>query len=1051
LEDYSSFLVTFSGNAPEDLKQVINEYYLQDNIEGVMLIGDLPSAWYEMNEEFRIDGRWQREFVEFPIDHFYTDLDGQWIDSDDNEIYDKHTGNMEPEIWLGRIKADNLNIYDSDEAEIINSYFAKNHLYRKGLVSHNQKALAYIDDDWAGSGLQIQSYLQNMYEEVELVNEPEITTAELYKQKLVADYEYIQVNVHSNPTMHFFDDTVTNQEIINLNPTAYFYNLFCCSNCHFEESNNMGSLYFLGNDHGLGVVGSTKSGSMLFFNDYYYPLSQGSTFGEAFQIWWSDNVDTATGNEVWERSWFYGMVYLGDATLKPFMQQETTLVVDADFNGDETGTFLNPYNSISEAIDQATDGYTILVEPGNYQEQINFAGKKIQLRSFYGPDSTFLSYNQGRAVIFDTAADSTTVLDGFTIENSAGGIWVEGSPKLQNLIVKNNQDSPRGGGIVGYNSNTIIENCQIYNNIADWGGGVSFSNSNITIRNSSITSNLAEWHGGGICSLTSNLTLQNVKIQNNTANQHGGALFFNSEGTTSNALLENVLVTGNSANITGGLHFYYSSQVEANFLTVYNNQAESGAALGLFGSAAQIQNSIFANNSQQLQIGSDSNLEIDFCDVEDGEPGINNLGELIWGENNLQTPPQFTDPENEDFTLMRYSQCIGNANPETCLPTDIAGNPRPSPTGSAPDMGCYENATGSPAFSLNHVSPAGSDLNGNGSLEAPFATIQHAIDNIFAGDSLLVHTGTYSENINLNGKNIKIISQEGPLNTVIEGDGTAPVVIFESGENHSCTLQGFTIKGGYSATGGGIKCTNQSNPTLKELIITQNAAMVGGGIHIHNSVPVCLNLTIADNTAENLGSAIAIWQSQPLFLNCTVWENSDTAIYGAPDFAYCNLQTNFAGMGNICQPPEWNTDYSLTPNSPCVDSGIDQYQWQDLEIIIPDYVGSAPDMGALEYGQTANDIPQPAFQTSLHNYPNPFNPQTCFSYNIKEDFTKAELQIYNIKGQKVKSFNLSSKTVAEIIWHGTNDAGQKVASGIYFGVLNVDGKQKATRKLLLLK
>ncbi|MDY6916161.1 MAG: hypothetical protein SVM86_07590 [Candidatus Cloacimonadota bacterium] len=47
---------------------------------------------------------------------------------------------------------------------------------------------------------------------------------------------------------------------------------------------------------------------------------------------------------------------------------------------------------------------------------------------------------------------------------------------------------------------------------------------------------------------------------------------------------------------------------------------------------------------------------------------------------------------------------------------------------------------------------------------------------------------------------------------------------------------------------------------------------------------------------------------------------------------------DFAGIGNIYQAPEWNKDFSLTQNSPCVDAGIEQYQWQKLEIVVSDYV-----------------------------------------------------------------------------------------------------------------
>ncbi|MDP6821629.1 MAG: fibronectin type III domain-containing protein, partial [Candidatus Marinimicrobia bacterium] len=54
-----------------------------------------------------------------------------------------------------------------------------------------------------------------------------------------------------------------------------------------------------------------------------------------------------------------------------------------------------------------------------------------------------------------------------------------------------------------------------------------------------------------------------------------------------------------------------------------------------------------------------------------------------------------------------------------------------------------------------HVSTDGSDDN-DGSEENPFASIQTAIDSSSNSDTVLVQAGTYTENINFNGKNIVV-------------------------------------------------------------------------------------------------------------------------------------------------------------------------------------------------------------------------------------------------------------------------------------------------------
>jgi flagellar hook assembly protein FlgD len=65
------------------------------------------------------------------------------------------------------------------------------------------------------------------------------------------------------------------------------------------------------------------------------------------------------------------------------------------------------------------------------------------------------------------------------------------------------------------------------------------------------------------------------------------------------------------------------------------------------------------------------------------------------------------------------------------------------------------------------------------------------------------------------------------------------------------------------------------------------------------------------------------------------------------------------------------------------------------------------------------------------------------------------LEIYNLKGQKVKEFNVILSGVEEesnsVTWNGTNLNNQPVSSGIYLYKLIVDKKLVATKKMLLIK
>jgi hypothetical protein len=103
-------------------------------------------------------------------------------------------------------------------------------------------------------------------------------------------------------------------QIAGLNPEAGFYNLFACSNARFVERGYCGGCYVFQTTTGLGAVGSTKTGSMLRFEDFYFALSEARPLAEALSIWFYWRM--MDGVEPWEQAWFYGMCLVGDGTLK---------------------------------------------------------------------------------------------------------------------------------------------------------------------------------------------------------------------------------------------------------------------------------------------------------------------------------------------------------------------------------------------------------------------------------------------------------------------------------------------------------------------------------------------------------------------------------------------------------------------------------------------------------------------------------------------------------------------------------------------------------------
>ncbi len=105
---------------------------------------------------------------------------------------------------------------------------------------------------------------------------------------------------------------------------------------------------------------------------------------------------------------------------------------------------------------------------------------------------------------------------------------------------------------------------------------------------------------------------------------------------------------------------------------------------------------------------------------------------------------------------------------------------------------------------------------------------------------------------------------------------------------------------------------------------------------------------------------------------------------------------------------------------------------------------------------TQTDAPEtdiPAGSRLLGNFPNPFNPETTISFSVDNNVNEAILEIYNIRGQLVRSFMIDTSSqlpVYNVTWNGLNEVGSKAASGIYFSKLRA-GKFTSTKKMILMK
>ena len=98
------------------------------------------------------------------------------------------------------------------------------------------------------------------------------------------------------------------------------------------------------------------------------------------------------------------------------------------------------------------------------------------------------------------------------------------------------------------------------------------------------------------------------------------------------------------------------------------------------------------------------------------------------------------------------------------------------------------------------------------------------------------------------------------------------------------------------------------------------------------------------------------------------------------------------------------------------------------------------------------DVVDGGFRNMLsHASPNPFNPVTKIAYSIREA-GPVTIEVYNVAGRVVRTLlnNELDAGSGYVMWNGTNDSGEKCASGVYFYRIQAPGFE-ASNKMVMLK
>ena len=380
--------------------------------------------------------------------------------------------------------------------------------------------------------------------------------------------------------------------------------------------------------------------------------------------------------------------------------------------------------TIQAAINAASNGDSVLVAPGTYQENIDFLGKVIKVASTNGSSVTTIKGNgSGSVVTFHTSESRGSILSGFTITGgftsfSGGGINISGaSPTIESNKIVGNQACDGDGMVVDAGSplikgNTIAGNSQTGCGGGTGGGGIEvIAAGSAVITGNLITNNDAGTGigGGGITLWAAGTpTIMNNIISNNSAENSGlgggGISMFN----YSDAVIVQNLISGNRAPQGGGAYYLVPSGANGPTLvnnTFVNNQSSSGQGSAIYANDYDVPSHLYNN----IIVGTSGQTAVYCANLNSSTPPAFFFNDVFAAQGttyggicsdqtgtngNMSADPKFVGKNNFHLKAGSPVTDAGDDSAPDLPSTDLAGNPRiingNGGLTAIVDMGAYE-------------------------------------------------------------------------------------------------------------------------------------------------------------------------------------------------------------------------------------------------------------------------------------------------------------------------------------------------------------------------